>query len=291
MFENVLVTGGAGRLGRHVCRRLASKRKVTSLDLAAPENDPFLAGANCIVGDITDYARLKEQFAGVDAVVHLAAIPNPRTAPADVTFNTNVNGAYAVMQAAEDTGVKRIVVASSDSVFGLSYNPPDWPPKYLPVDEDHPVRPTEFYSLSKYVTETIAQSFAARGRMEVLVIRPVHIVFPPEYPELEERGADVENYHFWTFVAPEDVAQGFDLALDADYQGYEVFTISGADGLNERPTLELARERWGDIEIRRPEVYEQNPYASVIDITRARERLGYAPEVTWREMIKSNTNA
>ena len=54
MFENVLVTGGAGRLGRHVCRRLASKRKVTSLDLAAPENDPFLAGAYCIVGDITD---------------------------------------------------------------------------------------------------------------------------------------------------------------------------------------------------------------------------------------------
>ena len=193
------------------------------------------------------------------------------------------------MQAAEDAGVKRIVVASSDSVFGLSYNPPDWPPQYLPVDEDHPVRPTEFYSLSKYVTETIAQSFAARGRLEVMVIRPVHIVFPPEYPELEGRGADVENYHFWTFVAPEDVAQAFDLALDAGYQGYEVFTISGGEGLNQRPTLELARERWGDIEIRRPDVFKNNPYASVIDITRARTRLGYAPEITWRDMIKTTS--
>lgn len=289
MFENVLVTGGAGRLGRHVCHRLAKARKVTSFDLAAPADDPFLEGVTCITGDMTDYEGLRERFEGFDALLHLAAIPNPRTAPANVTFNTNVAGAWAVMQAAEDAGVKRVVVASSDSVFGLSYNPPDWPPKYLPVDEDHPVRPTEFYSLSKYVSETIAQSFAARGKLEVMVIRPVHIVFPPEYPELEARGADVENYHFWAFVAPEDVAQGFDLALDADYQGYEVFTISGAEGLNQRPTLELARERWGDIEIRRPEVYENDPYASVIDITRARTRLGYEPEVTWRDMIRQKS--
>jgi UDP-glucose 4-epimerase len=286
MFDNILITGGAGRLGRHVCQRLGAHRQVTSLDRLIVSDDDRLGTTRQITGDITDYQALTQQFEGVDAICHLAAIPNPRTAPADVTFNTNVNGAFAVLQAAEDAGVKRVVVASSDSVFGLSYNPPDWPPKYLPVDEDHPVRPTEFYSLSKYVTETIAQSFAARGKLEVMVIRPVHIVFPPEYPELEARGADVENYHFWTFVAPEDVAQGFDLALDAGCQGYEVLTISGAEGLNQRPTLELARERWGDIEIRRPEVYEKNPYASVIDITRAQTRLGYKPEITWRDMIK-----
>ena len=103
--------------------------------------------------------QLRRAFEGKDAVVHLAAIPNPRTAPADVTFQTNVQGAWSVLQAAENAGVKRVVVASSDSVFGLSYNPPDWPPQFLPVDETHPVRPTEFYSLSKHVTETIAQSF------------------------------------------------------------------------------------------------------------------------------------
>jgi len=288
MLDNVLVTGGAGRLGRHVCHRLAKRRTVTSFDLATPADDPFMAGVTCVTGDMTEYAALRERFQGFDAVVHLAAIPNPRTAPANVTFNTNVNGAWAVMQAAEDAGVKRLVVASSDSVFGLSYNPPDWPPQYLPVDEDHPVRPTEFYSLSKYVTETIAWSFAARNRMEVMVIRPVHIVFPPEYPELETRGADMENYHFWAFVAPEDVAQGFDLALDANYRGYEVFMISATEGLNQRSTLELAVERWGDIEIRRPEVYKKDPCASVIDITRARERLGYRPEITWRDMLKSS---
>ena len=286
MLKKVICTGGAGQLGMHVARRIVGACDLTILDLKQP-TDPALTGVDYIDTDIRDLEALRAQFVGCDVVIHLAAIPNPRTAPADVTFNTNVQGAWSVLQAAEDAGVKRVVVASSDSVFGLSYNPPDWPPQYLPVDEAHPLRPTEFYSLSKRVTETIAESFAARGRIEVLVIRPVHVVFPPEYPELKARGADVQNYHFWAYVAPEDVAQAFGSALSASYQGYEVFTIAAADGLNEVPTLELAAERWGTLpKIRRREIYDANPLASVIDISKARARLGYEPQVTWRDMLR-----
>ncbi|MGI9478113.1 MAG: NAD-dependent epimerase/dehydratase family protein [Hyphomicrobiaceae bacterium] len=285
MGNKVICTGGAGRLGQFVARRLAPKCTLTIVDLVKPQDDD-LDSVPFINADIRDLDALRKAFAGHDALVHLAAIPNPRTAPADVTFATNVQGAWSVLQAAEDVGVKRVVVASSDSVFGLSYNPPDWPPQFLPVDETHPVRPTEFYSLSKHVTETIAESFAARAKLEVIVLRPVHVVFPPEYPELEERGSDPQNYHFWTFVAPEDVAQAFDLALQVEYQGYEVFTISGADGLNTQPTLEMAKQRWGTLpEVRDPALYAANPCASVMDISRARRRLGYAPQVTWRQMI------
>lgn len=285
--SKIICTGGAGRLGRFVARRLAPKCALTILDLKPPEDDD-LADVPFVTADIRDLEALRQAFAGHDAVVHLAAIPNPRTAPADVTFNTNVQGAWSVLQAAEDAGVRRIVVASSDSVFGLSYNPPDWPPQFLPVDETHPVRPTEFYSLSKHVTETIAESFAARGRLEVIVLRPVHVVFPPEYPELEDRGSDPQNYHFWAYVAPEDVAQAFELALAVDYQGYEMFTISGADGLNTRPTLEIAAERWGTLpEVRRPDLYTEHPCASVIDISKARQRLGYEPQVTWQQLVGS----
>lgn len=284
-FDKVVVTGGAGRLGSYVVDRLAGKCAVTVVDVKPLESRQG-ADLRQLNASITDYAAMREAFAGQEAVIHLAAIPNPRTAPADVTFNTNVQGAWAVLQAAEDAGVRRIVVASSDSVFGLSYNPPDWPPKYLPVDEDHPLRPTEFYSLSKQVTEVISQSYAHRRKLEVQVIRPVHIVFPPEYPELEARGSDVQNYHFWAYVSPEDVAQGFDLALRSDYRGYELFVISAADGLNPRPTLDMAKERWGTLpEIRRPELYRSNPFASVIDVSKARDRLGYEPASNWRKMI------
>jgi nucleoside-diphosphate-sugar epimerase len=284
-FENVLVTGGAGRLGTSVVDRLAGKCNLSVLDIK-PLEGSRADRARQINVSITDYDSLRKAFTGQDAIIHLAAIPNPRTAPPDVTFNNNVQGAWAVLQAAEDAGVKRVVVASSDSVFGLSYNPPDWPPKYLPVDEAHPTRPTEFYSLSKQVTETISESYAHRKKLQVLAIRPVHIVFPPEYPELEARGSDPQNYHFWAYVSPEDVAQGFDLAMRCDYKGYEVFTISAANGLNPRPTLEMARERWGTLpEIRKPEIFKKDPFASVIDISAARDRLGYQPTSDWRKMV------
>lgn len=279
-FEAVAVTGGAGLLGSHVLRRLHGRCRLTAVDIKPPQ--PSDAGLGDFVeASVTDYQAMCAAFAGKDAVIHLAAIPNPREAPAEATFNNNVQGTWAVLQAAEDAGVKRIVVCSSDSVFGLSFNPPDWPPQFLPVDETHPTRPTEFYSLSKKVTETIAESFAARRKLEVLAIRPSHIIFPRGYPEVERRGADVQNYHFWGWVAPEDVAQGFDLALNMKrYASYDLFTITAADGLNTRPTLEMAQERWGRLpEVRRPQIYRDNPTASILDITKARDKLGYAPLV------------
>lgn len=286
MFRNIVCTGGAGKLGQHVARRLKGHCALTIVDLKRPV-DADLADVPFEAADTTNLTAMRDALTGADAVVHLAAIPNPRTAPADVTFHTNVQGAWVVFQAAEEAGVKRVVVASSDSVFGLSYNPPDWPPQFLPVDETHPTRPTEFYSLSKRITEAIAESYAARGKMEVQVIRPVHVVFPHEYPELEARGDDIENYHFWAYVAPEDVAQAFALALAAPYTGYDVFTIAAADGLNRRPTLEVAAERWKRMPpVRRPGIYDANPFASVMDITKARTKLGYAPQITWRDMLK-----
>jgi nucleoside-diphosphate-sugar epimerase len=94
------------------------------------------------------------------------------------------------------------------------------------------------------------------------------------------------NYHLWTYVAPEDVARAFELALALRDVRYECFFISAADGLNPRPTLELVRERYGFLpEIRRPELYERQPTASVLDGSRAREVLGFEPARGWRDML------
>lgn len=222
-FEKVVCTGGSGRLGKYVTEDLRSHCALTVLDVKPPQAE----GVQYVEASVTDFAALKRAFAGQDAVVHLAAIPNPRTAPADVTFHTNVQGTWNVLQAAEDAGVRRVVVASSDAALGLHYNPPGYGPQYLPIDEKHPLRPVEFYSLSKEVTEVMCRSYANRGKLEVLAIRPTHVVFPFEYPELEARGADVQNYHMWTYVSPEDVAQGFRLALEVDKAPYEAFLDLG----------------------------------------------------------------
>lgn len=280
-FDRVLCTGGSGRLGRYVTDDLRGRCDLTVLDLRPPHAE----AVRYVEASVLDFAALRRAFAGQDAVVHLAAVPNPRTAPADVTFHTNVQGTWNVLQAAEDAGVRRVVVASSDAALGLHYNPPGYGPRYLPIDEDHPLRPVEFYSLSKEVTETMCRSYANRGRLEVLAIRPTHIVFPPEYPELRARGADVQNYHLWTYVAPEDVAQGFRRALDVAEAPYQAFFISAADGLNTRPTLEMLRERYGSLPpLRNAAYFERDPLASLLDIARARDVLGFEPTIGWRAM-------
>jgi len=153
-------------------------------------------------------------FAGIDAVVHLAAVPNPRTLTPEECFRVNRQGTWAELQAAEDAGVQRVVVASSDSATRLHFNPENWAPAYLPVDKAHPPRPSEVYSLSKEVTESVAKCFAARDKLEVIVIRPGHIVFEPEYPEMPERGANVEMYLLWGYVAPQEAARDFQRALE-----------------------------------------------------------------------------
>lgn len=281
-YQKIVVTGGAGRLGRYVAETLRGRCDLTVLD-RIPVPGPDI---HSVEADVTDYNALKNAFTGQDAVVHLAAIPNPRTAPPDVTFQINVQGSWAVLQAAEDCGVKRVIVASSDAALGLHYNPPGWGPQYLPIDEDHPLRPVEFYSLSKECTESICRSYANRGKVEVIIIRPTHIVFPPEFPELEARGADVQNYHLWTYVAPEDVADGFRCALDTPDGGHAAYFLTANDGLNTAPTLDLLRERYGALPpVRNGAYFERNPCASLLDGGRARDRLGFEPKIDWRAMV------
>lgn len=281
--KHVVVTGGSGRLGTYVVDRLKQNHAVTVLDINPPKtNDVDHLNLN-----ITDLAGLTKAFKGVDAIVHLAAVPNPRTSSPQACFTVNTQGTWTVLQAAEDAGVKRVVVASSDAATGLHYNPKDWAPQYLPVDEAHPLRPSEVYSLTKEITESVCRCFSVRGKVEVIAIRPGHIVFEPEYPELSTRGSDVQNYHLWGFVAPEDVAQGFELALGIADGSYDCIFIGAADGLNERPTLELFKERFGfEPVVRKPEIYAAMPNAGVFDISHARQKLGYEPRFTRNDFGK-----
>jgi len=281
-YQNILVTGGFGRLGRYLTDILSERCDLTVLDLT-PTQHP---GIRVIEADVTNYDVLKKAFKGQEAIIHLAAIPNPRTAPAEITFQINVQGTWAVLQAAEDCGVKRVVVASSDAALGLHYNPPGWGPQYLPIDEIHPLRPVDFYSLSKECTEAICRTYANRSKLEVIVLRPTHVVFPPEYPELEARGADVQNYHLWTYIAPEDVAHGFCCAVESPHGDHAIYFLTAKDGLNTRPTLELLRERYGVLPpVRDATYFERNPCAAILDGSRARDRLGFEPKKNWRDLV------
>ena len=141
--EKIAVTAGCGFLGYRIVKLLSNHTIVTSNDVKESVSSE-LSSIKSINAFITNFDQIKNALRGNDTLIHLAAIPNPREASLEPTFNTNFQKAWSVLQAAEEVGTQRVVIASSDPVFGFSYNPPDWKPRFLPVDETHLMRLAEF---------------------------------------------------------------------------------------------------------------------------------------------------
>lgn len=279
--RKVLVTGACGRLGRFVMSELTPVCDVTVLDLAKPEADvPF------VQGDVVDLATVRRAMAGQDAVVHLAAIDLGVPAEPERYFGVNVMGTWNVLQAAHEAGVGKAVLASSISASGVAEMRPDFPPEYLPVDEAHPAKPVHPYGVSKRVVEQVAQSFAHRGDISVICLRPTAVAVPSHLPRLVERTRDPDHHWLAAYVTGADTARAFRLALDYE-RPYDVFFVSAADSCATEPTLERARRLFGRLpEIRDSGRFEREPRASMIDASQARELLGWEPTSSWPELAR-----
>ena len=299
MIETVLVTGGCGRLGRYVVDELRSRYRVTTLDVVdSPWTLPHLTL------DILDLPGLYRACAGQDAVVHLAALDGHLEMPAARFLAVNALGTWNVLEAAFEAGVKQAVVASSNSALGLSEGEGARRPLYIPLDEAHPAWPTHPYALSKRLNEITAESFGRRTRMRVTCIRPTYVMFPELVPFIAARTKGrpnpLETPHadpavaaalkeplslLRSYVEPGDVARLFRLALEHIGASYELFYGSAADSFEPQPTLSYLQRTWGTLpEIRKPWVYERDPYAAAIDCSHAREVLGWEPTSDWGRM-------
>jgi UDP-glucose 4-epimerase len=285
-YENVLVTGAGGLLGQYIVREMSERCKVTGFDLKQGS-----APIDWRVGNLTDPAAVAEAVRGQDAIIQVAAIPNIWSGTSEATMKVNVVGLYLLLAAAEEAGVKRVVICSSDSVVGFTVREGAMrPPQYLPVDLEHPLDATDPYGLSKVLGEDLGRSFAVRGKMEVIVLRPVFVAYPEMYGEIRARSMSPETYKgmpaggpssagggpCWHHVDPRDAARAFRLALEMKYAGFDRFFVSANVTLSPEPTIErLARILGYQPEVRRPEIYEKNPFAPLYDLTRSREVLGF----------------
>jgi len=233
-------------------------------------------------------------------VLHLAAMANIWAGDGETIMSINTLGTWQILDAAEKAGVKRVVLCSSDAVIGFTVAEGRMlPPLYLPVDDQHPLRPTDPYALSKQLCEATGQSFAHRGRLEVLALRPVFVVYPEMYGEIRARAGDPERYRgpavggptpagggvAWHYLDPRDAARGFICALITPYRGFESFFLSAATTLAPEPTLDWVKRRTGTLpRIRDEHLYEREPYAPLYDLAATRERLGFVPEFDLREI-------
>lgn len=160
----VLLTGAAGRCGTAILEHLGRDHTYTCFDRTPPPDDrPLPDGTAIVEGDIADSAAVRAVAEGVDAIVHLAAYPATDGAWADV-LEPNIVGTYAVLAAARDAGVDRVVFASSNHVMGryeADHAPALYAPDYdLLLDHDDPVRPDSLYGVTKAFGEDLGRYFA-----------------------------------------------------------------------------------------------------------------------------------
>jgi UDP-glucose 4-epimerase len=286
-MPTIAVTGSSGKLGRHVVAHLAERGyRVVALDRAP---DPAARAAAFVLVDLTDTGQVLEALtgvdevhAGLDAVVHLAAIPAPGLTTNAATFANNIAATHNVFSAARRAGIRSVVWASSETVLGLPFADP---PPYIPVDEEYPPRPNSTYSLVKTLEEEMARQFCRwEPALTMVGLRFSNVMDPHDYAQFPAFDADprLRSWNLWGYIDGRDGAQAVRLALEHCARGgggVEVFIVANADTVMSRPSAELAAEVFPDVAVRRP----LQEHETLLSIDKARRVLGYAPAHSWRD--------
>jgi nucleoside-diphosphate-sugar epimerase len=278
-ISRTLITGGSGLLGSVVVDALIG-HQVVVFDIAKPHQD-----VEFIHGSVTDFAELEKAAAGARAIVHIAALL-PRGNAQEEIFRVNAVGTWNALQAAEACGCETFVLISSECATGLCFQKDERPPLALPVNEEHPLRPTDAYSTSKQVAETIALAFARRSNMRIVILRPLYILFDNQAATIPAR-QDVWHHDLWGYVDPLDVGLAVEAAL-SNPEARGIYFLGAPDTLCETPTIELVEQRFGKLpDSLDHRIYEARPTAAIFDNRRARAELGIDFRSSWRTKISS----
>jgi nucleoside-diphosphate-sugar epimerase len=298
----ILVTGGAGFIGSHLAARLlADGHEVRILDSFATgrrSNLEVLDGVELIEGDIQSYERAHTAVHGCDYVLHQAALPSvPRSIQDPLTSAAvNTTGTLNVLLAARDAGVRRVVFASSSSVYGAS--------TALPKQEDMPALPISPYAVSKQAAESYCRAFSNVYGLECVALRYFNVFGPRQDPQsqyaavvprfitaaLEGRPpvvfGDGEQSRDFTYI--ENVVNANVLALTAPDAPGEVFNVACGERYSLNELLRVIAEVTGTevaAEYRDPRPGDVRH--SQADIAKARRLLGFAPSVGFVDGVRA----
>ena len=283
----IAVTGGSGKLGRSVVRRLTEDgHSVLNLDRTG-ERSPALA-----IVDLRNYGQvldvvfgLDDRHQGLDAIVHLGAIPAPGIVPDAATFENNMLATYNVFQAARRAGIKKVVYASSETVLGLPF---DVDPPYIPVDEEYPARPESTYSLVKHLEEQMAIEMTRWDpELSITGLRFSNVMDPEDYEDFPSFDSDatLRKWNLWGYIDGRDGAQAVAKALENGKPGFEAFIIANEDTVMSRSSASLAAEVFPDVEVTK----ELGEHETMLSIDKAKRLLGFAPEHSWRNYHSNRT--
>lgn len=295
MGKRILFTGGSGKAGKHVIEYLiAQGHRVLNVDLVPLELD----GVETLIADITDsgqmfnvmtsYADWDEMETGTgvpkfDAVVHFAAVPRILINPDNETFRVNTIGTYNVIEAAVKLGINKIIIASSETTYGICFSDGRVNPKSLPLEEDYDVDPMDSYGLSKVVNEHTARAFQRRSGIDIYALRIGNVIEPHEYnrfpnffvnPEQRRRNA-------FCYIDARDLGQIVDLCLEKDGLGYQVFNAGNDTNSANIPSADLIDQFFSGTPVTRT----LGEHEALFSNRKIREMLGFVEEHNWRKYV------
>ncbi len=279
----ILITGGAGFIGRHLARHLKERHQVTAFDLREQE----LKGILHIKGDVRDAELVRAVCQGHDAIIHLAA---QVSAPASIeepeeTMAINTGGSGNVLDGARRGGVKKVLLASSAAVYGDS---PE-----TPTPESHALAPLTPYAESKATMEALA----AESAVATCCLRLFNVYGPGQDPRgpyaaaipafidraLKNEPLTIHGDGLQTrdFIAVTDVCRAFELALE---RGDGAINIASGTGVTINRLAEMVKKLSGSgSRILHGAARPGDPRESLADVTKAKELLGFAAQVSLEE--------
>lgn len=284
----VLVTGGCGQVGQVTVRGLRdAAHDVVVFDaddsnVAAhsshDDNDhhdsDYQGDVQYVRGDATDYHVFAAAAEGVDAIIHLAGIPSPGGDEPQQVHHNNVVASYNALFAAAQLGIPRVIMASSVNAIGMSWSrDPSF--DYFPVDQHHPTRNEDPYSLSKWLGEQQADSVVRlHPELSVASLR-LHMFKPDRLGGIQYSSGDftaAARRGLWGYTTHRMWVEACLRALTADFTGHEVFFIVADQTALEVDSAELAAQHFPGVPIRTPMTGNQGFF----DTSNAKAILGWS---------------
>ena len=293
MTKRVIVTGGSGLAGKWVVEDLvAHGYEVLNLDRVPMAKQT----ARTLITDLTDAGQVFNALASsttskefdddiepkpIDAIVHFAAIPRILVTTDNEVFRINVMGTYNVLDAASKYGIKKVILASSETTYGVVFAHRHRDPQYFPLDETYPVDPMDSYATSKVINEVTGKAFHARTGADIYCFRIGNVLDPSDYanfptwlkdPELRKRIA-------WSYIDGRDLATACRLGIEKDGLGFEVMNVAADDVSSDLPTAELLKRFYPNVPVKKP----LGEFETLLSNEKLKRLLGWQQQYRWRE--------
>jgi nucleoside-diphosphate-sugar epimerase len=296
MTKRVIVTGGSGLAGKWVVENLVEHGyEVLNLDRV-----PMLKRtARTLITDITDAGQVFNALASstaptefvpdlepkpIDAIVHFAAIPRIMVTTDNEVFRINVMGTYNILDAASKLGIRKVIVASSETTYGVVFAHRHRNPQYFPLDEQYPVDPMDSYATSKVINEVTAKAFHARTGADLYCFRIGNVLDPEDYAKFGTWNKDpsLRKRIAWSYIDGRDLAEAARLGIEKDGLGFQVMNVAADDVSSDLPTAELLKRFYPEVPVNK----QLGEFETLLSNEKLKRLLGWKQKYYWRDQAK-----